>query len=307
MLSVTAAHAALLASGRPLVMAELLTITLGNGIILRYCNAPVVLSYGGNSYQPLNWERGDIVTCLGLEVDEVELTIWPRTYPISCNSVGQQDLIMGIPWMQAVRQKLLFGAEVLLERGDIDPSVGPDIVGTVYLFSGRFAEPSYDDGNKLSIKSDMEVFNRVVPAQIYQPGCPFTLFDLDDPMNVRCGLNKNDWVEGGTVTGAGTNNTFLVGGLAQAAGYFDLGRLEWLSGYNLGLTRVIRAYVPGQIIVSGGFPYVPQVGDAFACWPGCDKQKATCNDKFSNTVVVDGVTVLRYGGQCFVPKPETAI
>lgn len=300
MISTNEAHATLLESMRPLAMVELLTITLLGGTVLRYSSAPVSLSYGGNTYLPLNWERGEITTNLGLEVDNVELVIYPKVYPISTPHESQQDTILGLTWPQAVQQNVLFGAEVSLYRGDINPAVGPDIVGTLYLFSGMVAEPTFDNGLRLAIKSDLEVLNRQVPAQVYQPGCPYTLYDF------RCGLNADDWVES-SVAAAGSTTRVINCGLVQADGYFTLGKVEFLSGANAGAKRTVKSYTIGQLVLSGNLLYTPAIGDSFLVWPGCDKQRTTCNDKFSNTVVVDAVTVLRFGGQPFIPKPEAIL
>jgi len=299
MISVNAAHAALLASLRPLVMVELLTITLADGTVHRYCNSPVSLSYGGQTYVPLSFERGDITTCIGLEVDNVELIVYPRVYPISCDDPSTQDEIGGASWVHAARTGLLYESEVLLQRGDIDPEAGPDIVGALYLFSGRIAEPSFDNGLHLVIKSDLEVLNRQVPSQLYQPGCPFVLYDDN------CGLDPDDWVVSGVVTGTSSARQ-VVCDLTDVAEWFSLGRMEFTSGANVGIRRTVRTYEPGLVQLAGSLLAAPSIGDVFNIWPGCDKIKETCDTKFSNTVVVDGQSVLRYGGQCFIPKPEAA-
>jgi uncharacterized phage protein (TIGR02218 family) len=38
-------------------------------------------------------------------------------------------------------------------------------------------------------------------------------------------------------------------------------------------------------------------GDAFEIYPGCDKTKATCENKFAN--------LIRFRGYPFIPAPET--
>ena len=67
---------------------------------------------------------------------------------------------------------------------------------------------------------------------------------------------------------------------------------------NNGASRSVKSYTPGVITLSLPLLAAPGVGDTFNAYPGCDKQQATCTNKFSNKV--------NFGGQPYIPLPETA-
>jgi len=77
--------------------------------------------------------------------------------------------------------------------------------------------------------------------------------------------------------------------------------LTWTSGANAKLSRAIRSYtgMSGGTVLIAPMPFAVAAGDAFTAYPGCDKQMATCQNKFLN--------LANYGGAPFIPSPETAI
>lgn len=95
----------------------------------------------------------------------------------------------------------------------------------------------------------------------------------------------------GTTLGA-YNGGGKVARLGQS-GYFDYGRIKFISGLNVGLSREVKAYVPGQIQLQLPFPYAIASGDIYEMWPGCDKTFPTCRDRFNNT--------LNFRGEPYVP------
>lgn len=82
-------------------------------------------------------------------------------------------------------------------------------------------------------------------------------------------------------------------------GYFDMGKVIFTSGANNGIFRAVKAYTTGHITVVPPLPNVPQVGDTFMAYPGCDGQQSTCSDKFSN--------LLHFSGEPYIPVPESAV
>ena len=81
--------------------------------------------------------------------------------------------------------------------------------------------------------------------------------------------------------------------------YFDNGQLVFTSGLNNGLVKAVRQYLGGQMSFNSPLPFVPNVGDTFTAYPGCDKTQATCSGKFTNLTNFEGFP--------YVPAPETAI
>ena len=91
----------------------------------------------------------------------------------------------------------------------------------------------------------------------------------------------------------------IITSSAQPDTYFDNGQLIFTSGPNSGLVKAIRQYIGGVIYFNSPLPLLPNAGDAFTAYPGCDKTQATCTGKFNNLANFEGFP--------YVPVPETAI
>src|SRR5436190_12933809 len=90
--------------------AQLFTITLLNGAVLRYCDGQSDLKFGGNVYSASSssvgaWKRGRITTRLGMESSTMELEIKADT-TATVNSV---------PIITAIQLGLFDGAMVKVE------------------------------------------------------------------------------------------------------------------------------------------------------------------------------------------------
>ncbi|HLI84799.1 MAG TPA: DUF2163 domain-containing protein [Bryobacteraceae bacterium] len=82
-------------------------------------------------------------------------------------------------------------------------------------------------------------------------------------------------------------------------GYFTQGTILFTSGPNAGVSRFISDYGSsgtGVVTVLPPLPYAPQPGDTFVATAGCDRQMATCLNKFNN--------LAHFGGMPFIPAPE---
>src|SRR5438067_4330855 len=98
---------ALLASSDRFIMADLYTITLAGGSVLRYSGAPTALSANGYTFAlGPKFERSKTKVVIGTQVDELEVKIY--TEPT--------DLIGGVPFLQAAWRGQLDGALLQLER-----------------------------------------------------------------------------------------------------------------------------------------------------------------------------------------------
>jgi uncharacterized phage protein (TIGR02218 family) len=96
------------------------------------------------------------------------------------------------------------------------------------------------------------------------------------------------YTSGGTVTPLGS-----------ATGYFDFGKIAFTGGLNNGLSREIKAYVPGQITLYLPLPYLAAIGDTYSIVAGCDKSFATCRDRFDN--------VVNFRGEPYVPGVDKMV
>jgi uncharacterized phage protein (TIGR02218 family) len=128
----------------------------------------------------------------------------------------------------------------------------------------------------------------------------------------RCGvdLEASAFSDTSSVAGvAGDRGFVAAAGLASsAAGWFDLGLIEWTSGANAGRPAEIACHSKDGGIVRIDLFEAPvrplAVSDDFTIRAGCDKRFATCRVKFANAVNFRGFpampgddVVVRYPNQ----------
>ncbi|MGP9811902.1 DUF2163 domain-containing protein [Rhodopseudomonas sp. NSM] len=122
-------------------------------------------------------------------------------------------------------------------------------------------------------------------GRLYTAGCGA---DLGDG-RCRVDINHPTLRGAGHVTAALGTSTLAVAGLeAYAAGLFSAGRLSWTSGANAGAAIEVKQHriVGGGVRLSlwQAMAEPIAIGDGFVVTAGCDKQFATCRDRFGNGV-----------------------
>jgi uncharacterized phage protein (TIGR02218 family) len=275
-----------------LQVADLFTFTLLNGSVYRFTDFDLPVVIGGNTYinnGPLI-KRSLVKWTRGVAVDSMDVTI------ADDNVDSPATLIGGFPILQALTQRAFDGASCQLDRAFSAPGV-PNWQGPLTLFLGRVSEiQSIGRASaKLTVNSMIDILNIRMPRNLFGSSCRWTLFDAG------CTLNKATFAVSSSAL-TGSNASIIKATLAQATGHFALGYLIFTSGVNNGLTRSIKTFAagsPAQIVLSVPLPSAPGIGDTFTIYPGCDKTQSTCTSKFSNLV--------NYGGEPYVPAPETAI
>jgi uncharacterized phage protein (TIGR02218 family) len=276
-----------LQSATEIRMADLYTITLKSGLTLRFTSWDTNLTVLGNTFLtgPPNIARSAIEEKLGMDVATLEVTI----------EASLIDLINGVPILQAIGQGLFDGATFRIDRLFMDSASNQ--IGTVVRFSGFIGalDELTRSSAKLSVNAGTALLSMQLPAVILQPGCTNTLFDA------RCGLIKASFAEMNVVQAGSTVNK-LLSSSAKGDGYYDNGQIAFTSGANAGLVKAVKQYFStgGPFFTfNSPLPFVPNAGDVFTAYPGCDKTQATCTNKFSNLVNFEGFP--------YVPAPETAI
>ena len=94
-----------------------------------------------------------------------------------------------------------------------------------------------------------------------------------------------------------SNWTFTPQG--SESGYFDDGIITITSGANAGISRRVKAYVPGQWTLQEEFPNALAGTETYSMVAGCDKTATTCRVKFSN--------LANFGGFPFVPGTDQIV
>ena len=233
---------------------------------------------------------------IGLDVDTWQVIVAP----------APNATIGGQAWLAALRAGALDGAVVAIDRAFFDnrgagmPQAPATIspMGVVNVFTGRVAEIDLGRSNAvISINSHLELLGLNMPRNLYQAPCRWTLFDAG------CTLAAASFAVSGTVASdqaAGANPIGVTVSAPGGSGTFALGRVTLSSGQNAGFSRGIRSWIsgsPASLKLIAPFPFPLASGDAFAAYPGCDKQENTCIG-FGN--------LKNFGGMPFIPAPETA-
>jgi uncharacterized phage protein (TIGR02218 family) len=276
-----------LQSATEIRMADLYTITLKNGTALRYTTWDTNLVVLGNTFVtgPPNIARSAIEEKLGMDVATLEVTI----------EASLTDTINGVPMLQAIGQGLFDGAAFRIDRLFMD--FASNQIGTVVRFSGFIGalDELTRSSAKLSVNAGTAYLSMQLPAVILQPGCTNTLFDA------RCGLVKASFAEANVVQAGSTVNKVLSNSVKLDT-YYDNGQIVFTLGANAGLIKAIKTYSSSGgpfFTFNSPLPFVPNAGDAFTAYPGCDKTQLICTNKFFNLANFEGFP--------YVPSPETAI
>jgi hypothetical protein len=171
-------------------LADLYTFTLTDGTVLRYTSFDQDITVSGHTFSSaLGWERTKWKLAVGLNVDEMEVTL----------HASQADLIGSTPVIEHIASGAWDGAEALVERAFM-PTAGDVSAGTVVIFPGQIATIQ-EIGRahcKFQIRSKLALLNVGMPKALFQPSCRHVLFDAG------CGLDREDFEETGTVASGST-------------------------------------------------------------------------------------------------------
>lgn len=281
MKTATAGMIAMLQNNDQFYVADLYTFTLSDGTIYRYTDADADIAAGGFLFDSgsLNLRRSSIKTSVGIQVDNMNIEVLAK----------DGDVIASKPFLQAIAQGNVDGAQVKLERA-IMTTFGDTTNGTIVMFLGRVAEINFNRTTiSIEVKSMVELLNIKMPRNLYQLSCLHTVYDTG------CTLLKSSFATSGTVLTA-TNSTLTFTDVT-ASGYFDQGIIEFTSGSNIGLKRTVKTHTTGSVALALYLPNIPTAGDTFIIYSGCDRTQSTCNTKFLN--------LAHFRGYPYIPAPES--
>ena len=272
-------------------IADLFTITLPSGLVMRITDFQIPLTYAGNVYLPTRWGswRCNGTKCaLGSMASSAEFEVFAGT-----------DELMPV-WLCSINEAAqlgLFDAATILIETAYDVETGIVATGfTVTRFGGQIT--SFTPVGRTTIKGEAKPYtftlNQNMPRKVLQPSCGWVLFDAG------CTLNPAGFSASNTV-GAGTNNAVITAAstITQPSGYFSQGVLKFTTGRNAGLSQGILVQAGNLIQLVRPFLFPVALGDAFAIQAGCDHTVQTCLGKFNNLINI--------GAMPFIPDRERAI
>lgn len=301
MKTISSATLAILAT-RNFCMAQLFTFTLYDGTILRYTDADINLSYGGNTYScggltgPFMGSRlgsGNQIRAhwkTGCDVDTMTFDVLPGNATVA-----------GVDFLVACRIGMFDKASVVIDRvympGD---AYGDTSAGIINIFTGLVGDvdPSRSIAS-FTCNSLTVLLKQKLPRNLMQPGCLNTLYDS------ACTLNRTAFSSGAAASSASTISVITSTGITSTAGY-ALGSIKFTSGQNSGFSRGIKDYsysssVQAVSLVSP-FPFTPAAGDTFTIYRGCNK---VFDDTVSGCASFSNQANFR--GFPYLPQPVTAV
>lgn len=265
------------------LVADCYTFTLRTGLSLTYTNADVPIALNGAIFAA-NSVLVDGLTfkCeVGLQVVQQQITL----------AAQSTDTIGGIPFLQAVRNGILDGAEVQRERAFLTSWTEAPI-GSVILFKGRVG--TIDNvgrtNAKITVNSDLVLLDVNMPRNLYAPNCQHVLYASG------CGLIKS--AHGANATaGVGSTQTKIL--WSGSSNIYAQGTITFSSGVNTGATANVKTADSTALYLSSPLLSVPAAGNAFTVYQGCDHTQATCQGKFGN--------LTNFRGFPYVPPPTYAL
>ena len=272
------------------VMADLYTITLNGGGVLRWSSADVPITYSGNTFAlgPL-CTNGGVQSKVGVEVSSTEITF----------AASATFTIGGVPFIDWVIGGGFDGATVRIDRvvaADWPTMLSAPTGGWLHFYGRYDGAKELGQTQVVVTASDWRVLlTRNFPQDCYQTSCRNILGDT------KCGFNlAGATITGTAVTGATSPGAFAASSLG--AHTFAFGTVAFTTGVNAGISRTIKAYDnAGNFTMTAPFPAAPAIGDLFTTTPGCDLSTGMCN-------TYNGANwPLRFRGEPYIPAPTTGM
>jgi hypothetical protein len=274
--------------------ADLITLTLKDSTVMRLTTADLNLTVGGQTYLAGGGEspvapmvrRSLVRQSAGLEVDTLDLDL------VGPFSIG------GVPLGVLAARGYFDRARVRIDHL-IGPTPGDVSLGPIPAwFEGRVSgvEPGGISVH-LRLKDERAALNVPLPKTIMQVRCNNVLFD------VGCGLSREERTDTGVVAAVTDSTAIEIGGGTVHLGtahYYDLGCILFTSGPLTGRRAGVAAdgwTYPPALKLAMPLEGLPNVGDTISIIPGCDRARATCDERFSNLAHFRGFNRL--------PRPES--
>lgn len=150
-------------------------------------------------------------------------------------------------------------------------------LGTGWLGEATITDNSYS----IEYRSLTQVLQQPI-GRTFQKDCDARLG------STRCGVNLASYTDTGTLTSATSNSVITDSSRVEVDGYYAYGNLTITSGDNSGISREVRLFSSGQFTLFLPFPYAVTGSETYSVTAGCNRQLATCRDKFNNVVNFQG-------------------
>lgn len=213
---------------------------------------------------------GDLRFTSGIETDTLQIKVFPDATTIS-----------GLSMQAAARTGLFDNVRVTVELAFMLTPTDAS-AGAITVFDGFVSAPEPGSTEiRLTCRSLLERLAREVPSRSTMPQCPYRLF------SAPCGVTE---VSDSRTVAAGSTATVI--NLSSSSTRAEVGGRIVIGG----VSRMVRAVSGVAVTVMVAFPSVPS--GTVTVYPGCDKLRPTCRDKWAN--------LINFGGFPDVPKGGVA-
>jgi uncharacterized phage protein (TIGR02218 family) len=268
------ALAALLASGQvELAQADLYDVTTQSGTVFHWTNFDVEIPYGGNTYTNYGpfLQRTKVQTVNTMSIPTLEITMLATDASFN----GGADL------MSQMHNGLFDGATLILNRLFMLYPVTLPIdtsLGTILYFGGVLSTIEIEGvKTTLKVKGANNKLDQYAPRNLFQIGCLHNFCDSG------CTLNAASFTYDCTVPSSPAASKIYVPWTTAPAvspiTLFQLGALTMTSGAASGQSRDIAFADSTGVYLEYPLYDVPQPGDTFTVFEGCDKTNATCTSR----------------------------
>jgi uncharacterized phage protein (TIGR02218 family) len=241
-------------------------VTRNDGTGLGFTDHDRDLAFDGTVFEAATgFTASEIKDALGLSVDNLEVSS-----ALKSDRLNEDDLASG----------LFDDAAVEIWRVN-----WADTEQRVLMRSGSLGEVRRSGTAFTAEVRGLAHYLQQPKGRLFQSSCDADLGDA------RCGvdLDAPAFRGTGTVLAAAGPRLFTASGLAAfAAGWFTRGLVTFTSGANAGRAQEVKRHTLSgteatlELWQPMAFAITP--GDTFTVTAGCDKQLATCRDKFANAV-----------------------
>ena len=235
-------------------------LTRRDGLRIGFTDHDRDLTFDGTKFEAAaGFTASEMKHSLGLAVDNLEVES-----ALSSHRLNEDDLAAG----------LYDDAQVEIFRVNWS-----DTEQRVLMRSGSLGEVSRSGSLFQAEVRGLTHYLQQPNGRLYQYTCDADLGDR------RCKVDLGSYRSNGTVAAVVSLRSFEIIGIeSNIDGWFSRGLLEFTSGANKGTKIEIRSHRRNAIELWQEPAQPVSIGDGVELTVGCDKQLATCRDKFANVV-----------------------
>lgn len=274
-----------IAHAEQILVGELYTLQLVNGVQLSYTNLDFDVLYQGTTFsaRSIRFDGMKFKLNVGITVDEQEIKASSYPPPTEVFPTGSDNFFL------ACQNGSLDGALFIRQRAFWEVNDGrpwvdfaQDPKGVVTIFTGYVSEMSKIGRTTatIKVKSPLKFLDIQLPRNTFQASCNWTLYDQG------CTLFRGDFTTEFTVAEVSNHIVIAVdaslGTGADGNPDYMQGRMRFTSGVLNGFQTLIGTNSTSAFQLQYPLTEDPAVGDTFLASLGCVKTLNACDAKFGN-------------------------